>query len=248
MRELTVTIEGAMGAAREKLNKDSSPATRKKNTRETTTATSALSERVAKKLLEEATDSGRSVAELIVEAVNRANPALSMPVKLGQDDVKLVLTFAHGQSTSLKLKLRDRDGITSEPPKLDTVTINGAKIMIQDATEAGQSCWRDGHLVPSVAKTMPIVAGKQTLVPLVCETCGDMVRIRLTDHSDIDAALAVQMASRASGPWVAKHLEDIDRMRRRLAKRQEELAEAQEALDQAATMLAGTILEQIMPA
>lgn len=198
-----------------------------------------VAERVIKRM-----DGGWSLADAVVDAIEGFEGG-PWPIRYGDRSLKVVLTFAHGQTVEFPLKLKDTTGIAGV--ELKDVFVEDVKVLVRAQDEAERKCRLAGHEL----KNLKTVGAKNRYKTHgVCVECGEKIRFfREDDRTDVDAMIAhdVAVAVVAGGSTVEDDLAHLDILRRRLEARQAELADALGHLSRARMILGARIEKVLQP-
>lgn len=189
-------------------------------------------------------EGGWSLADAVADTIEGFEGG-PWPIRYGDRALKVVLTFAHGQTVEFPLKIRDTMGIHGV--ELQDVAVEDVKVLVRAQDEAERKCRLAGHEL----KNLKTVGAKNRYKTHgVCAECGEQVRFfREDDRTDVDAMIAHDVVSAviAGGSRLEDDLAHLDILRRRLEARQAELADALGALSRAQMILGARIERELQP-
>lgn len=203
-------------------------------------STATIADRLVSELLSRCSDA-KSVADVVIELLAEAFPPDDLPLRFGEAQFQMVMNFSTGQTLSFPLWLRDRDFVGSEI-FLNGAALEGARLIVQSEREARSICQLNGHVVEPIQPSRTLARPDSTC-RVACKKCGALVVIQMDpESSDVDSCLARATANEALVTGVndtnfVTLLAAVDRWRRRLEKRSEEIFYAREQLEFAAEAL-----------
>lgn len=196
-------------------------------------------ERVIKRM-----DEGWSLGDAVADAIEGFEGG-PWPIRYGDRSLKVVLTFAHGQTVEFPLKLKDTTGIAGV--ELKDVFVENVKVLVRAQDEAERKCRLAGHEL----KNLKTVGSKNRYKTHgVCTECGEKIRFfRDDDRTDVDAMIARDVVATVFGGTgkLEDDLAHLDILRRRLESRAAELQEALDELAGARAILGARIEKVLQP-
>lgn len=205
-----------------------------------TKAIAMLADDIGRKVGNTALKQGREVAEVVADALKAEFAPEKFPITVGDRALTLVLRFDTEQVVAIPLRLTDRDFVGSE------ISLKGAELVESRLVveDGGEMPCRKKHNFHKVTLAVRTEANGRILAS--CSRCGDKIECHLDKpFTDIDSLLATAAAADivVSGDADVEAVARIDKLRRRLAARQSEIADAQRSLDAAASVIAQKMLE-----